>query len=147
LRQRFEEPLYPGVADAVAALATRSDRMLGVATGKSRRGVARLFDREGWHRHFATIQTADDHPSKPDPSMILKAMAETGAEPRHTVMIGDTSYDMQMARNAGVGAIGVGWGYHDAARLASAGAQSIVDRGQDLLAEIERRLAAQETQA
>ena len=144
LRQRLEEPLYPGIAETVAGLATRPDRLLGVATGKSRRGVARLFDREGWHPHFVTIQTADDHPSKPDPSMILKAMAETGAEPLHTVMVGDTGYDMEMARNAGVGAIGVGWGYHDMARLTAAGAQSIVQRGQDLLPEIERLLAAQE---
>lgn len=144
LKQRQEEPLYPGIGPAVAALAKREDRLLGVATGKSRRGVARLFDREGWHPHFVTIQTADDHPSKPDPSMILKAMSETGAGPRDTVMVGDTEYDMMMARHAGVGAIGVTWGYHDTARLLGAGAQVLVDDGQHLLAAIEARFSEQE---
>jgi len=144
LRERQEEPLYDGIADTIAALAGRPDRLLGVATGKSRRGVKRLFDREQWHAHFATIQTADDHPSKPDPSMILRAMEETGAEPADTVMVGDTAYDIEMARNAGVGAIGVGWGYHATARLRSAGAHALVTDGVDLLAAIEARLKVQE---
>ena len=143
LKQRLEEPLYAGVGGAIAALARRDDRLLGVATGKSRRGVARLFDREGWHPHFVTIQTADDHPSKPDPSMILKAMAETGAEPHDTVMVGDTAYDMMMARHAGVGAIGVTWGYHDRTRLIDAGAQALVDAGHQLVEAIETRLGEQ----
>ena len=95
--------------------------------------MARLFDREGWHSHFATIQTADDNPSKPHPSMILKAMAETGVEPEHTVMIGDTSFDMEMARSAGVGAVGVGWGYHTADRLHAAGAHVVVADAAELL--------------
>ena len=145
LKERQEEPLYTGIADTVAHLAQRSDRLLGVATGKSRRGVKRLFDREQWHPHFVTIQTADDHPSKPDPSMILKAMAETGAEPADTVMVGDTAYDMEMARNAGVGAIGVNWGYHSTSRLRSAGAHALVAVGSGLLAAIEARLKEQES--
>ncbi len=143
LERRLEEPLYPAISEIVSALAERDDVMLGVATGKSRRGVARLFDREGWHPHFHTIQTADDHPSKPHPSMILKAMAETGVEPEATVMIGDTSFDMAMARNAGVGAIGVGWGYHATESLVGAGAHAIVHEGTQLLETIERQLASQ----
>ena len=106
-------PPYAGIAEAVRTLAGRDDFVLGIATGKSRRGVARVLDREGWHGHFLTIQTADDHPSKPHPSMILRAMNETGAEPVSTLMVGDTSFDMEMARNANVGAVGVGWGYHE----------------------------------
>ena len=89
--------------------------------------MARLFDREGWHSHFVTIQTADDHPSKPHPSMILQAMAETGVAPEHTVMIGDTSFDMAMARAAGVRAIGVEWGYHTADELRAAGAVAVAE--------------------
>lgn len=147
LARRQEEMLYPDIKDTVAALVTRPDTVLGVATGKSKRGVARLFDQEGWHGSFHTIQTADDHPSKPHPSMILQAMAEAGVDPAQTVMIGDTAFDIEMARNAGVGAIGVAWGYHNRQRLTDAGAHAIVDSGRSLLAAIDGRLAVQATVA
>jgi phosphoglycolate phosphatase len=142
-RPDHQEALYDGISAAVAALAERSDTLLGIATGKSKRGVARLLAQEGWEGHFVTIQTADDHPSKPHPSMILQAMAETGATAYETLMVGDTTYDMEMARNAGVGAIGVGWGYHAGERLQRAGAHAIVKEGARLLDAIERRLSAQ----
>jgi phosphoglycolate phosphatase len=137
------EALYEGIAATVAALAQRGDTLLGIATGKSKRGVARLLAQEAWEGHFVTIQTADDHPSKPHPSMILQAMAETGAAPHQTVMIGDTTFDMEMALNAGVGAIGVSWGYHADDRLTGAGAHAIVRNGALLLDAIEQRLAEQ----
>lgn len=130
---REHEQLYPGIKDTVSTLAAREDVLLGVATGKSKRGVARLFDREGWHPHFVTIQTADDHPSKPHPSMILKAMAEAGVGPDATVMVGDTTFDMLMARQAGVRALGVSWGYHAETLLQQAGAHAIVNEGDRLL--------------
>jgi phosphoglycolate phosphatase len=90
--------------------------------------VAHLVERHGWHRVFATIQTADDAPSKPDPGMILRAMAETGISPEATIMVGDTSFDMAMARGAGVRAIGVSWGYHPVSALEEAGAERIIHR-------------------
>ena len=123
----FEDPFFEGALDFVQTLIARGDVKLGIATGKARRGVVHLMDRTGWHDHFVTIQTADDHPSKPAPDMILKAMQETGAEPHHTIMIGDTSYDMAMAKAAGVHAIGVGWGYHQREALLKAGAELVVD--------------------
>jgi phosphoglycolate phosphatase len=138
-----QEALYDGIATAVTTLAARTDLVLGIATGKSKRGVARLLAQEGWNGHFVTIQTADDHPSKPHPSMILQAMAETGAAPYETIMIGDTTYDMEMAINAGVGAIGVGWGYHAGERLIDAGAKLVVNEGAGLLDAIDRQLARQ----
>ncbi len=141
--QRLDEPLYPGIRDTIAALVERGDVLLGIATGKSRRGVARLLEREGWHGTFLTIQTADDHPSKPHPSMIMAALAEAGAAPDATVMVGDTSFDMAMARSAAVGALGVGWGYHRPDLLVAAGAHSVVMDGESLLTAIERRLAEQ----
>ena len=144
LERRRDEMLYPAIKETVAALAAREDTLLGVATGKSKRGVQRLFDQEGWHGSFHTIQTADDHPSKPHPSMIQRAMAEAGVSAAETIMIGDTAFDMAMARNAGVGALGVAWGYHAHDRLVQAGAQTIVARGPDLLAAIDRMLADQE---
>ena len=144
LKRDDNEPLYPAIKDTIAALAARDDVRLGVATGKSKRGVKRLFDREDWHASFHTIQTADDHPSKPHPSMIAKAMAEAGVGPERTVMIGDTAFDIEMGRNADVGTIGVAWGYHDRPRLQAAGAHAIVDDGRHLLAAIDRQIARQE---
>jgi len=141
--QRQDEPLYPGIRDAIAALVARGDVLLGIATGKSRRGVTRLLEREGWHGTFLTIQTADDHPSKPHPSMIMAALAEAGVGADAAVMIGDTSFDMAMARSASVGALGVGWGYHRPDLLRAAGAHRVIDTGEELLGAIEQRLAEQ----
>jgi phosphoglycolate phosphatase len=134
---QLHDPLFAGVCEAVATLARRDDVVLGMATGKSRRGVARILEREGWVGHFLTIQTADDHPSKPHPSMILRAMVETGVERSSTLMVGDTTYDMEMARNAEVGAVGVAWGYHESERLSLAGARAVAATGDELIATID----------
>jgi phosphoglycolate phosphatase len=123
----FLDPFFEGALDFVQSLIARGDVRLGIATGKARRGVVHLMDRTGWHDHFVTIQTADDHPSKPAPDMILKAMEETGTAAHQTIMIGDTSYDMAMAKAAGVHAIGVAWGYHQREALLHAGAELVVD--------------------
>jgi phosphoglycolate phosphatase len=120
------EPLFPGVERCLDWLDGREDVVLGIATGKSRRGVAHLLDRHGWHDTFSVIQTADDAPSKPHPGMILQAMKETGAGPHDTVMVGDSSFDMGMARAAGVLPVGVSWGFQPVAALAEAGAGPIV---------------------
>lgn len=141
--QRQDEPLYPGIRAAVDALAARGDVLLGIATGKSKRGVARLLEREGWHGTFLTIQTADDHPSKPDPSMIMAALAEAGVGSHAAVMVGDTSFDMAMARSAAVGALGVGWGYHQPELLSAAGAHRIISAGEELVAAIDSLLDTQ----
>ena len=138
----LNDPLFTGIGELVAALAGRLETVLGIATGKSRRGVARILEREGWSRHFVTIQTADDHPSKPDPAMILRAMAEVGSEPARTLMVGDTTYDMEMAVNAGVRGLGVGWGYHAPARLLAAGAERVVQSSAELLAALSEPLGA-----
>jgi phosphoglycolate phosphatase len=96
-----------------------------LATGKSRRGVAALLARHGWEDLFDTVQTADDAPSKPHPGMIERALAQTGTPAGRAVMIGDSTYDMAMARAAGVRALGVSWGYHPPADLIAAGAQAV----------------------
>lgn len=113
-------PLYAGAADALARIATQDHVLLGVATGKSRRGLDKLLEGHGMADLFITQQVADDHPSKPNPSMIHAAMRECGVDAGDTVMIGDTSFDMEMAKAAGAYAIGVAWGYHDVAALALA---------------------------
>jgi phosphoglycolate phosphatase len=121
------EPLYSGVRETLEALSARPDTLLGIATGKSQRGVRMVLGHHGLLAHFHTIKTADDAPSKPHPGMVLDAMREAGALPSDTVVIGDTSYDMDMARAAGARAIGVSWGYHPVAELHAAGAYEVVD--------------------
>lgn len=125
-RPDFDEPLYPGVHDVLRALAA-AGALLGVATGKGRRGLASTLDRHGLTSKFVTLQTSDRARGKPDPDMLLKAMAETGVRPSNTVMVGDTVYDMEMAANAGVGAVGVSWGYHEPRELATAGAIAVIE--------------------
>jgi phosphoglycolate phosphatase len=118
------EPLYDGIADLIHALHAEG-WMLGVATGKSDRGLNLCLTGHGIIDRFMTLQTADRHPSKPHPSMVETAMAEAGAAPETTVMIGDTTYDIEMAVNAGVRGIGGAWGYHRPEALLDAGAIAV----------------------
>jgi len=118
-------PLYPGALDALKRLEAAPDTLLGVATGKSQRGLEALLEVHGLEKIFVTCQVADHHPSKPHPSMIETAIAETGVERPAAVMIGDTSFDMEMAAAAGVAGIGVSWGYHE--RVALHKAHRVID--------------------
>lgn len=118
-------PLYPGARRAIDRLQAQPETLLGVATGKSRRGLDRLLEGHALGSVFVTQQVADHHPSKPHPSMLEAAMAETGVGPERAVMVGDTSFDMEMAKAAGIFAVGVSWGYHGADQLCAANA--IVD--------------------
>ena len=126
-----EEPLFDGMIAALDDLA-KAGWLFGVATGKSDRGLARVLAHHGIADRFVTLQTADRHPSKPHPSMIELAMAEAGATPETTVMIGDTSYDMMMGRNAGTRALGVAWGYHPREELHAAGAHAVAETVESL---------------
>ncbi|WP_417522927.1 HAD-IA family hydrolase [Marinovum sp.] len=113
-------PLFPGVTEVLAQLGRRDDWLLGIATGKSRRGLTALLEAQGLTGRFVTEQVADFHPSKPHPAMLQAALAETGVAAEDAVMVGDTSFDMDMARAAGIFAIGVSWGYHPVSALTSA---------------------------
>jgi phosphoglycolate phosphatase len=121
------EPLYPGAAEAIARLAKRDDIALGIATGKSMRGIEFVLGHYGLLPHFTTLQCADTAPSKPDPGMVLNALRDTGVAADDAVLIGDSIYDMQMAKAAGARAIGVAWGYHPPADLIAVGADLIVE--------------------
>ena len=128
---KFTEPLYPGAREAMQHL-SEEGCVLGVATGKSLRGLRETLAGHGMSHLFTTLQTSDLGFGKPHPEMLLRAMRETGAEAARTVMVGDTTYDMEMARAAGTYAIGVGWGYHDVEALTAAGAHRIIHDYADL---------------
>jgi phosphoglycolate phosphatase len=127
------EPLYPGIAELLAALDARG-WLLAVATGKSDRGLKLALEHHGIHHLFVSLQTADRHPSKPHPSMLRAALAEAGAQAHEAVMIGDTVFDIAMGEAAGVHAIGVDWGYHEADELIGAGAAHVARDAGHLLA-------------
>ncbi|WP_188261336.1 HAD-IA family hydrolase [Azospirillum tabaci] len=133
LRHRgdLHEPLFPGLRDTLDALEAEGV-LLGVATGKSRRGLDAVLAHHGLAHRFVTLQTSDVGPGKPHPDMVYRALAETGVEAARTVVIGDTTYDIQMARNARVASVGVSWGYHAVAELEAAGADRIVHRGREV---------------
>jgi phosphoglycolate phosphatase len=121
------EGLFPGAREALDALRMQSGTVLGIATGKGLHGVHRLTQMHGIAEHFATLQTPDHNPSKPHPGMMLRAMGEIGAERHQTVIIGDTTFDMEMGKSAGTKTIGVTWGYHHAEELRGAGADVLID--------------------
>ncbi len=120
------EPLFPGVRETLLRLGQGEVR-LGIATGKARRGLLASLERHGLEQHFVTLQTADVAAGKPDPEMLHQAMSEAGTAPGETVLIGDTTFDMEMAGNAGIAAIGVAWGYHEPKDLRQSGAAAIVE--------------------
>lgn len=132
----FREPLFPGIAELIGALAGRDDVLIGAVTGKSRRGLKLVLETHGFAPHFIVSRTADDCPSKPHPAMVTECCDETGVDVKDTVVIGDAIYDMQMARAAGARALGVSWGYASRGELVEAGADAIVDRAADIAAHI-----------
>ncbi len=127
----FHEPLFPGTRELLDALLER-DLVLGVATGKAMRGLRFVLEHHGLGHYFVTLQTADLHPSKPHPAMLHAAMAETGFEADATMLVGDTTFDILMARAAGAMPVGVAWGTHAAHELIDAGAVRVLDRFEEL---------------
>lgn len=120
-RERFAAagppgPLFPGARETVGALRAASC-LLGIATGKSRRGLERELEATALAGLFDAWRCAGECASKPHPEMLERLMHETGAAPSETLVVGDTSYDMEMARNAGVAAVAVASGVHDRDRL------------------------------
>jgi phosphoglycolate phosphatase len=109
-------PLFEGVAQAIADLHA-AGFLLAVATGKSRRGLDRALEHSRLGGYFHSTRCADECHSKPHPCMIEQIMDELGVPPSRTVMIGDTSHDLQMAINAGVDALGAGYGAHPKTHL------------------------------
>lgn len=126
LQDEDHEPIFDGVKAMIEQL-HGDGYLLGVATGKSKRGLNITLKNHGLSEYFLTLNTADDGPGKPHPSMLHNAMQDAGVEPENTLMIGDTTFDIQMALAANVRAVGVSWGYHDRDKLLQAGAHYMLD--------------------
>lgn len=109
-------PLFPGVAQGLEGLRERGYR-IAVATGKSRIGLNAALEASGTGAIFCATRCADETRSKPHPRMLHEILEETGVGAREALMVGDTSYDIEMAANAGMDSIAVGYGVHDMAEL------------------------------
>jgi len=127
----LSQPLFDGIRLLLDNLRA-AGWQLAVATGMSDRGLDHVLATHGLSGHFVSLQTADRHPSKPHPAMLEAALFEAGADAAEAVMIGDTVFDMTMARDAGVRAIGVDWGYHHPAELLDAGAAFVAETPAEL---------------
>ncbi|MDE2368010.1 MAG: HAD-IA family hydrolase [Burkholderiales bacterium] len=117
LARQDELVLFPGTLEMLQALRARH-HLLAVATGKSRRGLDDALAQSQLHRLFDATRTADETASKPDPQMLHELMREFGVDPHRTLMIGDTTHDLQLAANAGAAKVGVAYGAHEAAAFA-----------------------------
>ncbi|AVR88512.1 HAD-IA family hydrolase [Thauera aromatica] len=132
LSRDHELVLFEGVVDMIATLAGRG-RMLGVATGKSRVGLDRALGHTGLGAYFHSTRCADECFSKPHPAMLEQIMDELGVRPERTLMVGDTTHDLQMAKNAGTAALAVGFGAHPAAALEAESPLACVHRPHELV--------------
>jgi len=129
----FHEPVFPGIPEVIRNLEARDEVILGVVTGKSRRGLGAVLSSHGFEQTFFTLRTADDCPSKPHPAMVLECCGETGIDPADAIVVGDAVFDMQMAVSAGATGIGVSWGYSTPAELRAAGAHAVIASPAELL--------------
>lgn len=125
------ERLFDGARDLLEDLSIQSVR-LGVATGKSRKGLDRVLESTGCGVYFHATRCADESRSKPSPQMLLELTEELGVEPDKTLMVGDSEYDMAMAKAAGADALGVTYGVHESHRLAEHGPLTTLGSVEDL---------------
>ncbi len=140
-RPDFSQSLFEGMAELIGHYARHDKSTLGVVTGKSQRGMDMFFDKHGFREDFKVVRTADDCASKPHPDMVLECCAEIGIVPTETVVIGDSVFDMKMAKAAGAQAIGVAWGYNEVPLLRAAGADYIAANSHELNLLLEQSLA------
>ena len=140
-RPELHSQLYDGIDGVLATLSKQPETFLAIATGKSRRGLAKMIETFGYEDKFIALRTSDDCPSKPHPAMILECCEIAGCDASQTVMIGDSNYDMQMAVEAGAKALGVSWGYQSIEKLQQSGAQAIVYTPEEIPEAVDNVLA------
>lgn len=138
-RQHFLEidstamPLFPGVLEGLARL-SEEGYLLAIATGKARRGLERVLDETGTRHLFVASRCADEAFSKPHPRMLEDVLGMTGVDAGRAIMVGDTIYDVQMARDARVAAVAVSYGVHPRQALLDHGALACLDSFAELMA-------------
>lgn len=130
-------PLFEGVAQTMEAF--RADGYhLAVATGKARRGLDRVLKAHGWENYFDATRAADETASKPHPLMLEQILAQCGVSPRQALMVGDASFDLMMARNAGMDSVAVSYGAQSAEALQAYEPRLTIDRFSELQAWLSR---------
>ncbi len=137
LGQDAEIPLFEGARELIADLRDRG-HLLAVATGKARRGLDRAFGHTGLAASFHASRTADETHSKPHPAMVEELLAELSVAPERALMIGDTSHDLEMARNAGVASLAAGYGAHPPEFLADFGPLAVCGSFEELAGWLKR---------
>ncbi|MEO0637626.1 MAG: HAD-IA family hydrolase [Pseudomonadota bacterium] len=136
----FAEPVFGGVDAMLEAVMQRPPVSAGVVTGKSRRGLQIVASHHNFEWLLPISRTADECVFKPAPDMVLECCAQSGIDEGRTLVVGDTSYDMEMAKAAGARAIGVSWGYHEPEMLLAAGAETVLEHPTHLLPLIDEAL-------
>lgn len=134
---RAHEPLYDGAMDLLSSLRGAGWK-IGVATGKSRRGLDRVIHSHGFSDYFDAHYCADDGAGKPDPFMVEANLLTLDCAPHHAVMIGDTSFDMIMGKRAGTHALGVSWGFHTVDEITAGGADAVLSTMEALSTSLDR---------
>ncbi|MBA1199946.1 Pyrophosphatase PpaX [Pseudomonas fluorescens] len=119
-------PLFDGVVESLDAFRAQGYR-LAVATGKARRGLDRVLKANGWEDFFDITRAADETRGKPHPLMLEEILAHCRAEPGQALMVGDSAFDLQMANNAGMHSVAVGYGAMSLQALAEFGPQVCID--------------------
>ncbi|VAW23064.1 Similar to phosphoglycolate phosphatase, clustered with ribosomal large subunit pseudouridine synthase C [hydrothermal vent metagenome] len=138
--QSKQEELFCGALEVLNRLHGRDDIVMAVATGKSGSGTDRVLKSHDILQLFTSVHTPDSNRAKPDPDMVHSAMRIVDCLKQNTIMIGDTTHDMEMAVNAGTHALGVSWGYHEPEELKAAGANLIIDEMDQLIPAIDSLL-------
>lgn len=129
--EREPSSLFPGVWQ-VLELLRRERTLMAVATGKSRRGLDRVWRQSGLGEYFVSSRCADESGSKPHPAMVEEILLETGVAQGDALVVGDTTFDLEMARGAGVEAAGVTWGAHPRSKLLECQPLALLERMDEL---------------
>ncbi len=127
----YKDPLFAGTEEILSRLEEQG-YLLGIATGNSFPALQEILKLYNMEKRFICLKTADRSPSKPNPAMLIEASKETGVDVTNIVMVGDSVYDMQTAKNAGAKAVGVSWGYNSSSDLQNAGADIIINKFAEL---------------
>ena len=136
-RPSREENLFPGVVQMLDAV-EETGYLLAIITSRSGNRLFELLESQNIHKRFVSLKTTDNGPGKPNPFLMLQTLDETGVDKQDAIMVGDTTFDVQMARNAGTSAIGVTWGVHQASELRDAGAHHIAKSMEEILPFMDR---------